>query len=201
MGVEISLSLIGQPVTSHLHSILNAYSFIAKMYGRYSRSLGEFAKEKAAEFRELEKKRKKEEKIRNKELRTYRGKWTSRFLRVVSFLWKHSFAKIGEDWVFLALLGMIMAIISFTMDYGSSMCNTGKNNISTSSVNRTAGSLTTVLISARLWIYRDVARTPVEQYFAWISLPIFLVLFSAGFVYLLAPQAIGKISLRVRLLG
>ena len=95
------------------------------MYGRYTRSLGDFAKEQAAELRELEKQRKKEEKQRCKELRTYRGKWTSRFLRIVSFIWRHTFAKIGEDWVFLALLGIIMAVISFMMDYGISICNTG----------------------------------------------------------------------------
>ena len=95
------------------------------MYGRYTRSLGDYAKEQAAELRELEKQRKKEEKQRSKELRTYRGKWTSRFLRLVSFIWRHTFAKIGEDWVFLALLGIIMAVISFMMDFGISICNTG----------------------------------------------------------------------------
>ena len=26
------------------------------------------------------------------------------------------------------------------------------------------------------------------QYFAWVTLPVFLVLFSAGFVHLVAPQ-------------
>ena len=98
------------------------------MYGRYTRSLGEYAKEQAAELCEFEKRRKKEEKERIKELRVYRGKWTSRFLRVVSFIWRHTFAKIGEDWVFLALLGIIMAVISFAMDYGISVCNTGKHN-------------------------------------------------------------------------
>ena len=96
------------------------------MYGRYSRSLGEYAREQAAELRELEKKRRKEEKLRSKELHAYKGKWTSRFLRAVSFLWRHTFAKIGEDWVFLALLGIIMAVISYTMDYGIYMCNTGQ---------------------------------------------------------------------------
>ena len=105
--------------------IFSCYSF--KMYGRYSRSLGEYARQQAAELRELEKKRKKEEKQRSKELRTYRGKWTSRFLRVVSFIWRHTFAKIGEDWVFLALLGIIVAMLSYTMDYGIAMCNTGNS--------------------------------------------------------------------------
>jgi len=40
----------------------------------------------------------------------------------------------------------------------------------------------------------QMARNPAEQYFSWITLPVFLVLFSAGFVYSLAPQAIGRIS-------
>lgn len=44
------------------------------MYGRYTRSLGEYAREQAKELRQLEKKCKAEEKQRTKELRTYRGK-------------------------------------------------------------------------------------------------------------------------------
>jgi chloride channel 2 len=99
------------------------------MYGRYTRSLGEYAREQAAELRELQKNNKREEKIRNKELRSYRGKWTSRLFRVVSYTWRHTFAKIGEDWIFLALLGSIMALLSYIMDYGVSLCNTGEDNL------------------------------------------------------------------------
>ena len=33
-----------------------------------------------------------------------------------SVIWKYTFAKIGEDWLFLALMGIIMAILSFVMD-------------------------------------------------------------------------------------
>lgn len=49
-----------------------------------------------------------------------------------------------------------------------------------------------ILCSARLWLYKDLTEHPAAQYVAWISLPICLVLFSAGFVQLMAPQAIGK---------
>ena len=41
---------------------------------------------------------------------------------MLTFIWKHTFAKIGEDWMFLALLGMIMAVLSFIMDYTIAMC-------------------------------------------------------------------------------
>lgn len=48
------------------------------------------------------------------------------------------------------------------------------------------------VISARVWLYRDLTSDPFVQYLAWVSLPVSLILFSAGFVHLLAPQSIGK---------
>jgi hypothetical protein len=48
---------------------------------------------------------------------------------------------------------------------------------------------------ARVWMYRDLTTNPFLQYLAWICLPVFLVLFSAGFVHILAPQAIGMCAL------
>lgn len=77
---------------------------------------------------------------------------------------------MGEDWVFLALLGIIMALISYVMDKGISMAT-----------------------NARVWLYRDLSpNMPIAQYFAWVSLPVSLILFSAGFVHLIAPQSIGS---------
>ncbi|GFG36827.1 hypothetical protein Cfor_08654 [Coptotermes formosanus] len=139
------------------------------MYGRYTKDLGEYAKEEARKVKALERKRKKEDRQRNKELQKYRGKCASKFIAAFSFIWRHTFAKLGEDWVFLALLGIIMAFISFLMDRGISMCN-----------------------QARIWLYKDLATHPVVQYIAWISLPVFLILFSAGFVHIVAPQSIGS---------
>ncbi|XP_018336744.1 chloride channel protein 2 isoform X2 [Agrilus planipennis] len=133
------------------------------MYGRYSRQLGEFAKLEA--LKQAEKRRLKEEKARKKELHGYHGK----FAKTIGFIWRHTFAKLGEDWIFLAILGVIMAFASFITDKGISMCN-----------------------KARIWLYRDLAVDPVTQYFSWISLPVCLVLFGAGFSHLVAPQSIGS---------
>lgn len=36
------------------------------------------------------------------------------------------FQKIGEDWIFLALLGVVMAILSFTMDFIIEKCQAGQ---------------------------------------------------------------------------
>lgn len=87
----------------------------------------------------------------------------------MSWIWKRTFARLGEDWVFLALLGIIMALISYCMDKGISMAT-----------------------NARVWLYRDLTSQPFAQYFAWVSLPVSLILFSAGFVHLVAPQSIGS---------
>ena len=46
-----------------------------------------------------------------------------------------------------------------------------------------------------MWLYRDLVTHPALQYLAWISLPVLLVLFAAGFVHILAPQAIGKFDI------
>ncbi|CAH1972130.1 unnamed protein product [Acanthoscelides obtectus] len=45
---------------------------------------------------------------------------------------------------------------------------------------------------ARLWLYKDLTSHPAAQYASWVALPVCLVLFSAGFVQLVAPQAIGS---------
>lgn len=50
-----------------------------------------------------------------------------------------------------------------------------------------------LFIVARIWLYRDLTSSqPYVQYFAWVSLPVCLILFSAGFVHLIAPQSIGS---------
>ncbi|XP_049954141.1 chloride channel protein 2 isoform X1 [Schistocerca serialis cubense] len=139
------------------------------MYGRYTKDLGEFAKEEARRLKALEKKRKKEDRLRNQELQKYRGKCTSKVIAGIVFVWRHTFAKLGEDWVFLALLGVIMALLSYFMDRGISMCN-----------------------KARIWLYADLTTHPAARFFAWISLPVVLILFSAGFVHIVAPQSIGS---------
>ncbi|XP_064090556.1 chloride channel protein 2-like isoform X6 [Macrobrachium nipponense] len=134
------------------------------MYGRYTKDLGRYAREEA-------KKLKKEEKTGSgaSGLRPYRGKVATKCLRILGTIWQATFARVGEDWVFLAVLGIVMAIISFIMDYGIAICN-----------------------KARIWLYRDLASHTALQYLAWVSLPVCLILFSAGFVHILAPQAVGS---------
>lgn len=141
------------------------------MYGRYTKDLGEYAKEEARKLKSHERARRKLDKDRTHELRKSkkRGPLCRKLLAVLAFAWKHTGARLGEDWVFLALLGVIMAILSCAMDTGISICN-----------------------NARIWLYQDLTSQPALQYLAWVSLPVCLILFSAGFVHIVAPQSIGS---------
>lgn len=44
---------------------------------------------------------------------------------------------------------------------------------------------------ARIWLYHLTAH-PALKYLAWVSMPVCLILFSAGFVHIIAPQSIGS---------
>ena len=143
------------------------------MYGRYSKSLGEFAKDQAKRKRkEIELQRRKAEKTRKRELSGTKpkGRVYKAIVPPLTYLWQHTFAKVGEDWVLLALLGISMAIVSFIMDEGISHCN-----------------------KARQLLYQELSDDSVFlRYIAWVSLPVSLVLFAAGFVQVVSPQAIGS---------
>lgn len=96
-----------------------------QMYGRYTKDLGEYAKEEARKLK-YEKTRRKYD-SREEDLRkSRRGPLCRKLIALLAFAWKHTGARLGEDWVFLALLGIIMALISYAMDRGISMCNNGQ---------------------------------------------------------------------------
>ncbi|KAG8197498.1 hypothetical protein JTE90_007236 [Oedothorax gibbosus] len=139
------------------------------MYGQYKEDLEAYAKAEARRLKSLQKLRKKEETIRKKELKTYRSAWQRRLAGYLTTLWHYTFAKLGEDWVFLAVLGILTSLISFGMDYAIAIC-----------------------LRTRIWLYRDLARHPLLQYLAWIAFPLTLILFASGFVHIVAPQAIGS---------
>lgn len=135
------------------------------MFGQYREDLSEYAKLEALRLKSVEKFRRKEEKRRQKELKPYK----SALHRKLVGIWQNTFARLGEDWFFLAFLGVISSLLSFSMDYVISMCQ-----------------------KSRIWLYRDLTEHPVLQYLAWVALPLCLILFSSGFVHITAPQAIGS---------
>uniref|UniRef100_A0A8C1WPH7 Chloride channel 2c n=1 Tax=Cyprinus carpio TaxID=7962 RepID=A0A8C1WPH7_CYPCA len=76
---------------------------------------------------------------------------------------------IGADWIFLMILGFIMAVISFVMDV-----------------------FVDNFTEAHRWIY-DLADSHVLlQYLAWVAYSMFLMCFAAGFANIVSIQAAGS---------
>ncbi|XP_016413960.1 chloride channel protein 1 [Sinocyclocheilus rhinocerous] len=77
--------------------------------------------------------------------------------------------KLGEDWIFLVLLGVTMALVSWSMDYASAKS-----------------------LQAYKWMHGELKGNVALQYLAWVSYPIILVVFASLFCHLVSPQAIGS---------
>ncbi|XP_051030618.1 chloride channel protein 1 [Phodopus roborovskii] len=77
--------------------------------------------------------------------------------------------KLGEDWIFLVLLGLLMALVSWCMDYVSAKS-----------------------LQAYKWTYAQMQPSLPLQYLAWVAFPLSLILFSALFCQLISPQAVGS---------
>ncbi|XP_069835927.1 chloride channel protein 1 isoform X3 [Dendropsophus ebraccatus] len=82
---------------------------------------------------------------------------------------KYFIKKLGEDWIFLVLLGLVMALVSWSMDYASAKS-----------------------IQVYRWMYKGASHNVWYQYMAWVSYPLVLILFAAVFCHLVSPQAIGS---------
>ncbi|XP_032498317.1 chloride channel protein 1 [Phocoena sinus] len=77
--------------------------------------------------------------------------------------------KLGEDWIFLLLLGLLMALVSWCMDYVSAKT-----------------------LQAYKWTYYQMQPHLPLQFLVWVSFPLILILFSALFCHLISPQAVGS---------
>jgi hypothetical protein len=77
----------------------------------------------------------------------------------------NTLAQIGEDWLYLALLGIIMALLSLFMD-----------------------SMITMFLGTRIWLSEEMSeQNLLLEYLAWCLVPVLLVTFSTGFVHLCSP--------------
>ncbi|NXX94945.1 CLCN1 protein, partial [Centropus bengalensis] len=82
---------------------------------------------------------------------------------------KYVTKKLGEDWIFLILLGLVMALVSWGMDYASAKS-----------------------LLAYKWMYGKLQPNVPMQYLVWVAYPLLLILFAAIFCHLVSPQAVGS---------
>ncbi|XP_068262337.1 chloride channel protein 2 [Nyctibius grandis] len=141
------------------------------MYGRYTQDLGTFAKDEAARLRLQQepgeggtpRPRRPSEPLEYTQGRCAPCRVCA--LQCQQFL----ISKVGEDWVFLILLGLVMALVSWAMDFAIATC-----------------------LQAQKWMYGGLDTNVLLQYLAWVTYPTVLITFSAGFTQILAPQAVGS---------
>ncbi|XP_078463860.1 chloride channel protein ClC-Kb-like isoform X1 [Lampetra planeri] len=102
-----------------------------------------------------------------------------RFLRPVYRCVRHLILRFGEDWIFLFILGISMATISYCLDV-------------------VIGRFQRI----NLHVYDSLENYRVLQYFSWVLYHVILMVGSAGVAQLISQQAIGsgipeiKVSLR-----
>ncbi|XP_068562249.1 chloride channel protein 2-like isoform X2 [Cebidichthys violaceus] len=139
------------------------------MYGRYTQELGVFAKEEAARLRESGQRRSVSERSRALDLLEYdKGRCAKCRICTVRCQ-KFLISRVGEDWIFLILLGLLMALVSWVVDFCIAIC-----------------------LQAQKWMYGGLDSNVFLQYLAWVTYPVVLITFSAGFTQILAPQAVGS---------
>ncbi|XP_067392611.1 chloride channel protein 2 [Emydura macquarii macquarii] len=141
------------------------------MYGRYTQDLGAFAKDEAARIRLQQERRRAfpKEQARGPELLEYSQSRCARCRICAIRCQKFLLSKVGEDWIFLILLGLLMALVSWAMDFAIATC-----------------------LQAQKWMYGGLDTNVFLQYLAWVTYPVVLITFSAGFTQILAPQAVGS---------
>uniref|UniRef100_A0A3P9L8N7 Chloride channel protein 2 n=1 Tax=Oryzias latipes TaxID=8090 RepID=A0A3P9L8N7_ORYLA len=144
------------------------FFFFFQMYGRYTQDLGVYAKEEAARLRESGQRRSLSDRSRSLDLLEYKGRCAKCQICTVRCQ-KFLISRVGEDWIFLILLGLVMALVSWGMDYCIAIC-----------------------LEAHKWMYGGLDSNVLLQYLAWVTYPVVLITFSAGFTQILAPQAVGS---------
>ncbi|XP_029437184.1 chloride channel protein 1 isoform X2 [Rhinatrema bivittatum] len=139
------------------------------IYGQYTDQLSDFAQKEAARLHQREGKRGQQVPLkRNGEAENKRGHY-SKCQDCGQRIQKFLIVKLSEDWIFLVLLGLVMALVSWGMDYASAKS-----------------------LQAYKWMFKELGHNVPLQYLAWITYPLVLILFSAIFCHLVSPQAIGS---------
>ncbi|KAL4616749.1 chloride channel protein 1 [Arapaima gigas] len=82
---------------------------------------------------------------------------------------KYIVTKLGEDWIFLVLLGLTMALVSWCMDYASAKS-----------------------LQVYKWMHGELQGNVLLQFLAWVTYPMVLIMFACLFCHLVAPQSIGS---------
>uniref|UniRef100_A0A3B5QJ02 Chloride channel protein 2 n=1 Tax=Xiphophorus maculatus TaxID=8083 RepID=A0A3B5QJ02_XIPMA len=139
------------------------------MYGRYTQELGVTAKQEAARLRESGQGRSISERSRILDsLKNDKGRCAKCRICTVRCQ-KFLISLVREDWIVLILLGLVTGLLSWGVDICIS-----------------------IFLRAQKWMYDSLDSNVFLQYLVWVTCPMVLITFSAGFTQVLAPQAVGS---------
>uniref|UniRef100_A0A2K6UW03 Chloride channel protein n=1 Tax=Saimiri boliviensis boliviensis TaxID=39432 RepID=A0A2K6UW03_SAIBB len=82
---------------------------------------------------------------------------------------KQKLFRLGEDWYFLLALGVLMAMVSYAMDFAVRS-----------------------VVRAHQWLYREIGDGHLLRYLSWTVYPVALVSFSSGFSQSITPSSGGS---------
>uniref|UniRef100_A0A8C8BMQ5 Chloride voltage-gated channel 1 n=1 Tax=Otus sunia TaxID=257818 RepID=A0A8C8BMQ5_9STRI len=140
------------------------------LYGQYTDQITDFAEKEAAKLLNKKQVQKNNERpLKHKSQVEVKEEQYSKCQDCARRIQKYVTKKLGEDWIFLILLGLVMALVSWGMDYASAKS-----------------------LQAYKWMYRALHPNVPMQYLAWVTYPLVLILFAAIFCHLVSPQAVGS---------
>ncbi|KAM5162037.1 chloride channel protein ClC-Kb isoform 1-T1 [Callospermophilus lateralis] len=82
---------------------------------------------------------------------------------------KQKLFRVGEDWYFLMILGVLMALISYAMNFAIAR-----------------------VVRAHKWLYREIGDSHLLRYLSWTVYPVALLSFSSGFSQSITPFSGGS---------
>ncbi|XP_074666882.1 chloride channel protein 1 [Strix aluco] len=140
------------------------------LYGQYTDQITDFAEKEAAKLLNKKQVQKNNERpLKHESQVEIKEEQYSKCQDCARRIQKYVTKKLGEDWIFLILLGLVMALVSWGMDYASAKS-----------------------LQAYKWMYRALHPNVPMQYLAWVTYPLVLILFAAIFCHLVSPQAVGS---------
>ncbi|NXE81879.1 CLCN1 protein, partial [Cochlearius cochlearius] len=152
-----------------LHYPENSLSY-PQLYGQYTDQITDFAEKEAAKLLNKKQAQKNNERPLKRDSQVeIKEEHYSKCQDCARRIQKYVTKKLGEDWIFLVLLGLVMALVSWGMDYASAKS-----------------------LQAYKWMYREMHPNVPMQYLAWVTYPLVLILFAAIFCHLVSPQAVGS---------
>lgn len=116
---------------------------------------------------------------------------------------KRQLFRVGEDWYFLFVLGVLMALISFMMDFIVFRLYEGNEGLEPQNRavgwgGRLGGGVSGgspppgTSSAAHRWLYQEVGDYLVLKYLSWTIYPVAMAAFSTGFSQSITPHSGGE---------